>query len=138
MNTKIVCAIISAAGVVLSSIISALVARFSASKEIKKLKLQWEHEETTSLNAEISEVIGYAAEFSKTGRPAHGRAAAKYIASVRMKTNGNVASLLDELYDAISRENSTEIDSAISRLSAQIRDEKTKQGIQRTKHPAKK
>lgn len=114
MDSKIICAIISALGVVLSSFLS----RVSAHREIKRLKMEWDRADSVSFKAEIAEAVGAAAEFEQSANPRHQREAVKRLAAVMVKADGEMRELLVRLYEAVRGGRYSEISKLTEEISA--------------------
>ena len=63
MNTEIICTIVTAGGVVLSSLISFFVARSTANREIRRMKLTWDREDAVTADKEFSSMSAAVAEY---------------------------------------------------------------------------
>lgn len=101
MSTEIICTLISVGGVVLSAILSFVVSAFSASKEIKKKRMEWEREDIVSSEDEFAQMVAAVSLYANTKRIEDWNNAVEKIGYVRAKENGNLATLLDELYIAV-------------------------------------
>lgn len=129
MNTEIVCAIISVAGVLLSCLTSLIVSKVAASKEIKKLKIELEHSDNAALAEKLSEALALAAKYTNYPCTMYQTAAKSQIAEVRGRYGGEVGRLLDELYTDIARENSRKADSTMALLVTEIRKSEADHGV---------
>lgn len=114
MDSKIICAIISALGVVLSSLLS----RVSAHREVKRLKMEWDRADSVSFKAEIAEAVGAAAEFERSPYSRNQREAAKRLAAVMVKADGEIRELLVRLYEAVREGRCSEISKLAEEISA--------------------
>src|SRR5699024_2941080 len=63
LNTEIICTIVTAGGVVLSSLISFFVARSTANREIRRMKLTWDREDAVTADKEFSSMSAAVAEY---------------------------------------------------------------------------
>lgn len=138
MNTEIICALISVSGVILSCVTSYLVSKVSSAKEIKKLRLELEHNDQSALSSELSEALASAARFSNYASSRNQNAASGKIAAVRSKYSGSVGELLDELYNAVVNGSPPEVDRVLALLVTEERNRKTDNSIRRGKRPVKK
>ncbi len=101
MTTEVLSGLFSLAGIVLSSIISFLVARLGASKEIEQLKLTWMREGVVSSESDFSEMVSSVAVYAKTLSIDDMNTATKWVAKIRAQENGELGNLLDSLYNQL-------------------------------------
>ena len=57
MFTEIICALISFAGAVVSSVLAYHISKHSAQKELEKMRISWEREDSISSDDEFSEMV---------------------------------------------------------------------------------
>ena len=124
MKAEIICTLITAAGVLLSAIISYGISRFTANKEIEKMQLIWNREDIVSSDDEFAEMAGKVARFVQSPSSVHQRDAMELVAAVRSKELGTIAPLLDELYQSINDGNTQHTDSQLSKVIKQKRETK--------------
>lgn len=98
MKTEIICAIIALAGTAISGLLSWFVSRTSATKEIEKLKLTWEHENSVTSDDEFADMVAAVALCIQEKLPASFDSAISRVAAVRSKERGSLANRLDDLY----------------------------------------
>ena len=101
VNTEIVCSIVAAAGVAVSALVSWFAARYSAEKEIKKMKMSWSREDSLSSSEEFADMCGAVAAYARCLYKDNQIEAARQIAKVRAKESGELARQLDDLYNAV-------------------------------------
>ena len=116
MNTEIICTIVTAGGVVLSSLISFFVARSTANREIRRMKLTWDREDAVTADKEFSSMSAAVAEYGAYGSIELRRSAVKEIAALRAKENGPIAPLLDKLHMAVLGSDLHLVNDLLSRL----------------------
>ncbi len=108
MSTELICAIVAAAGTVFSAIVAWFVSRSTASKEIEKMKLAWEHEDVVSSDAEFAEMSAAVAKYVHYNSQRNLSNAMELVAAIRSKEIGPIADALDHLYSSI-RNNEREL-----------------------------
>lgn len=112
LSTEVLCTIITVCGVVISALISLLSAHYSASKELKKIERTWAREDETASASEFSEAMRVAILFAmKYNIPQYDVLAP--IGALRAKESGELADVLDQLYDAVKRRDHSEADRCI-------------------------
>lgn len=116
MKTEVICAIISAGGVLLSTFGSLTISKIAASKEIKKIKLEFDHSDNAKLAEELSEAMAAAAKYSNKPVVMYQTDAVSKVAAVRVRYSGEVGRLLDVLYNNLANGNYREIDRTIALL----------------------
>lgn len=126
MTTEVICALIAVGGTLISALISYAVSRSTASKEIEKMKLTWEHEDVVSSDDEFADMSALVAQFVHSHLQGHQQIAMSKIAAIRSKESGNIASLLDELYSAVRSGNISAADSCLSKVIDEKRHAKCK------------
>lgn len=111
---------ISSGGVLVSCILSWIIARTTVNGEIKKMKLSWKHDDASKSSDEFSQMVSAVILFcaNRTSSPIYRDACSK-VAAMSSKEEGRVASELDRLNkllanyassDAIKRSLNTAID----------------------------
>lgn len=111
--------IISLGGILLSGIISWLIAKSTANKEIEKMKLTWQHDDNASSADEFADMVASVTDFiTSNSYPRYRKACAK-VNAIRSKENGELALALDSLYGSLTHSNdslsiSNALDKAIS------------------------
>lgn len=98
MKTEIICTLITFAGIAFSAIVSYVISRSTANKEIEKMKLTWEREDVVSSDDEFAEMAGTVAKFVSNSSGQAKRSAMEQVAAIRSKETGELGRLLDELY----------------------------------------
>lgn len=114
MTTEVLCTLVTAGGTLLSACIAFFVSRSTANKEIEKMKLTWEREDIISSDDEFAEMASAVAKFVLYNSGAHHNEALARVASVRAKEMGNLANILDTLYQHIRRDKQTEANDALT------------------------
>lgn len=100
-KTEIICGFIALAGTVVSGLISWLVSRSSAAKEIEKMKLAWNHEHTVSSDDDFAEMVFAVATCLQEKVPVSFDSAISYVAAIRSKESGSLGSKLDALHQVL-------------------------------------
>lgn len=116
ISTELVCSSISVIGVIASALIAKSVSKNTAAKEIEKMKLAWEHEDMVSSEEEFGYMTASVARYSSNLRETDRRDALGRIASIRAKENEALATALDELYQAVSQQNTNSINSYLTKV----------------------
>lgn len=116
ISTELVCSSISVIGVIASALIAKSVSKNTAAKEIEKMKLAWEHEDMVSSEEEFGDMTASVARYSSNLRETDRRDALGRIASIRAKENEALATALDELYQAVSQQNTNSINSYLTKV----------------------
>lgn len=125
MKTEIICALITAAGVLISAIISYGISRFTANKEVEKMQLVWDREDIVSSDDEFAEMASTVAKFVQYPISVHQREAMGRVAAIRSKEQGTLGILLDQLYQNINEGNTRQTDSQLSKVIQQKREAKS-------------
>ena len=115
MKSEIICSLISFAGIVISAVLS----RVSASREIKKLKLEWARTDSVSLQDKIADAVGCSVKFAQTGRLRKQDEAVQRLAEVMIMTDGELNELISELYDCVSNDQRSQISQLAKKISKQ-------------------
>ena len=127
MTTEVLSGLFALAGIVLSSIISFLVARLGASQEIEQLKLTWKREDVVSSESDFSEMVSSVAVYAKTLRIDDMNTATKWVAKIRAQESGALGDLLDSLYDQLRDPVVSELEDTLSEIIKEKRKRKGKQ-----------
>lgn len=98
MAPEIICTLIALCGTVASGLISWLVARSSAEKEIKKMRIEWEHDKLLSSDDDFSEMASSVAVCLQSLDLSDFDTALASVASLRIKETGPISLKLDVLY----------------------------------------
>lgn len=106
MNTEIICVLISLAGTIMSALISWMVAKTSAQKEIKMLTMTWAREDVVSSDDEIATMVRYVSEFIVNNNDTNQSKALAEVGAVRAKESGALGDNLDQLYSAVLKRDS--------------------------------
>lgn len=137
MSTEIITTIIATAGVIFSGLISWYISRFTTKKEIEKMRLTWEREDTVSSDEEFadmaSSVITYVMcenEFLRTP-------AMSNIAAIRAKETGRIADTLDQLYNAVLMGNRSMSNQLLTEIINQKREQKSQAKTPKVHKPKK-
>lgn len=118
MKTEIITALISLAGVIASSVISWFISRNTATNEMKKMKLTWQHEDVVSSDDEFADMAAMVSRCVKFKKGPESEDAAAKVAALRSKESGNLAISLDNLYSCITAQYpvGTKIDAALTEV----------------------
>ena len=127
MNTEIISAGFALLGIVISGVISLLVSRLTTAKEIKKMKLEWEREDISSLDSEFSDMVSAVALYSRTQRIRDWNNAISKTAGVRSKEKGALAQTLDTLYIHLKNQSVSNIESCLTQAITEKRNGRSKQ-----------
>ena len=101
MDVRIICSLISLAGIAISGLVSWFVSRSSAAKEIEKMKLSWEREDVVSSDEEFGEMCSAVTVAIHNSSGSNRAKANAYVATVRSKEQGTLGNLLDELHASL-------------------------------------
>lgn len=121
--TALTVAWLGLAGAALSVLVSFLTAKLTLSKEIEKMMLQWERDDIVSSEEEFAEMAASVAKYVDKNVSSYKSDAVVHIAAIRAKENGELASLLDNLYHVTLKGEHAKVDSA---LTAVIENKRTK------------
>lgn len=101
MAPEIICTLIALCGTVASGLISWLVARSSAEKEIKKMRIEWEHDRLLSSDDDFSEMASSVAVCLQSLDLSDFDTALASVASLRIRETGPISLKLDKLYSTL-------------------------------------
>ena len=101
MAPEIICTLIALCGTVASGLISWLVARSSAEKEIKKMRIEWEHDKLLSSDDDFSEMASSVAVCLQSMELSDFDNALASVAALRIKETGPISLKLDALYTTL-------------------------------------
>ena len=136
MDVKIICALISTGGIALSGLISWFVSRSSASKEIEKMKMEWDREDVVSSDDEFAEMCSSVAAYIHHIDTMKRIEAASRVASVRSKEQGQLAELLDILYSLLIKTKQADVlDEALTNVIEEKRNRKSAHRAPRNQPP---
>ena len=127
MTTEVLSGLFSLVGIVFSGVLSFLVAKSSASKEIDKLKLTWKREDVVSSEADSSEMVSSVAVYAKTLSIDDMNTATKWVAKIRAQESGALGDLLDGLYNQLRDPIVFELEDTLSEIIKEKRQRKNKQ-----------
>ena len=127
MTTEVLSGLFSLVGIVFSSVLSFLIAKSSASKEIEKLKLTWKREDVVSSEADFSEMVSSVAVYAKTLSITDMNTATKWVAKIRAQERGVLGGLLDDLYDQLRDPIVYDLENTLSEIIKEKRQRKSKQ-----------
>lgn len=108
--------LIALVGVVLSFLSSLIISRYTANKEIKKLRLSWKREDNIAAENEFSEMAAAVAKYIQVDSPPTRSEASAKVAAFRAKERGDMAIYLDELYSHIARRENEKADALLTRV----------------------
>ena len=120
-------------GTLVSAVISFWVSKFSAEKEIQKMKLEWKRQDIVSSDDDFSDMAVAVSRFLQMQTSKTHTDAVAAVTKIRAKEFGTIADSLDALYAAIGRrgtvysQNREEIDHLLSEILKQKRDAKRAQ-----------
>lgn len=97
MGPEIICAMISAAGMIASALISYAVARHKTEKEIQKMKLEWARKDDESTDAAFTDMTVAVSLFLSDPSDQNRESAIRCLAVARAAESGKIAQSLDEL-----------------------------------------
>lgn len=92
-------------GILISGLVSWVVARSTADREIKKLKLLWEHENHITLDSQFSEMCRSVSRYSANRRPRDCTHACEEVMAMQSIAENELSEVLMKLYAAISDNN---------------------------------
>lgn len=127
MTAEILSGLFSLVGIVFSGVLSFLVAKSSASKEIDKLKLTWKREDVVSSDADFSEMVSSVAVYAKTLSITDMNTATKWVAKIRAQERGKLGELLDLLYLQLQEPLSSRMEDTLSEIIQEKRKRKGEQ-----------
>ena len=137
MTSEIICALITAGGVLFSAIVSYAISRSTANKEIEKLKLTWEREDVVSSDDEFAEMAEAVAKFIHNCNSSNQRDALGKVAAIRSKETGELGALLDKLYAAIRTGIPSDANEQLTKVINQKRETKSKANAPKGNKPNK-
>lgn len=126
MTTEVMCALTTVSGTLLSSLIAFLVSRSTANKEIEKMKLAWNREDSISSDEYFSAMASSVALYVNCNIGSYQTDAMGRLAALRATETGELAQNLDNLYFAVRDARHGEIDSLLTKLLNQKREAKAK------------
>ncbi|MBE6985949.1 MAG: hypothetical protein E7433_00795 [Ruminococcaceae bacterium] len=100
LSPEIISAIISAFGTIAAAIIAWISAKFTAKREIHKLRLSWEREDNILRKKAFADMGAAVSRYIQSGWSRHQREALEAIAFVR-SSDGETASEIENLYEAV-------------------------------------
>lgn len=127
MKTEIIVALITAAGVVVSAMISWRISISQANKEIKKLQKTWEHEKSVSFDDEFAEMVSVVSLYVNSRNIGDGYRALEKVSAIRAKVTGPLADCLDELHHKLENNQFSGLDQCLSNTINENR-KKSRQG----------
>lgn len=137
LNTELICALVTVGGTVISAIIAWIVSHLTANKEIEKMKLSWEREDLVSSDDEFADMAAAVARYVAEDYESHRTKAMEKVASIRSKESGNIAELLDLLYNAITKRQPSQANDCLAKVIEQKRETKCGTDPKRKKKPTK-
>lgn len=105
MTTEIICALIAALGAILSALVSFLVSRSTASKEIEKMRLSWDREDTASADEAFSQMIHAVREYTSCENEYFKYGAMNAVDALQLTESDAVSAVLSQLHDALHQGN---------------------------------
>ena len=103
---------------VLATIVAAVIAKRSASKELKlkfeHLQKQWEHERELAAESRFSEMAAAVSKTANAQEWYYRVEAISQVASIRAETSGALADALDQLYDELHGSDRKQIEAALT------------------------
>ena len=138
MSSEMICALISVIGIVISSLFSYAISRYTANKEFDKMKLTWEREDIVSSEEEFSDMSKAVGAYVQSGASQCQRVAMELVAAARSKESSIFGALLDELYMHIQSGNIGNTDVWLSKVINHKREHKRKPDAPGRAKPKKK
>lgn len=126
MTTEVVCALIATVGAITSAVISWFVSRYSANKEVEKMKLLWKREDVISSDEEFAEMSSAVARCLQSSSKRHRIDAMAKVAAIRSKELGEMAARLDSLYNALNSDSDLNINEELTKVIDEKRNAKRK------------
>ena len=127
MTQEVLSGLFSLIGIVISGVVSFLVAKLSASKEVDRLKLIWEREDIVSSESDFSEMVSAVSVYAKTFRIGDMNNAVKWVSKIRAQENGKLGALLDNLYIQLQNPVASEMENTLSEIIKEKRQRNSKQ-----------
>lgn len=121
MNAEIICAIISAGGVVAASVISWLVSRSTASKEIRKTRITWAHEKRVARDEDFAKMVSAVSVYANSRNIGDGYIALEAVSRLRATETGALARKLDALHAEIENNQFSDLEKCLSEVIEQKR-----------------
>lgn len=118
MKTEIICALITAGGTVLAAIIAHFTARWTSKREVKKMKMQWDHDGDVARERAFSEMVAAVSKYIQSGWARHQREAVEKISAVQANECGELLDALDNLINSVLSEKT---EAVAEQLSAVMR-----------------
>lgn len=137
LTSEIICSLIALGGTVLSALISYFVSRSTANKELEKLRLTWAREDLVSSDEEFAEMASAIAKFIQRRNGGDQRNAIAHIAAIRSKEAGEIAILLDRLYQAVRDWRPDEVDALLTQIVEKKRETKRNANAPKRNKPKK-
>lgn len=126
MTTELICTLVTAGGTLLSAVIAFFVSRSTANKEIEKMKLSWDHEDTVSSDDDFAEMAALVSKFVCLSTGGWQPDALSKVAEVRSRESGRLGDILDKLYVCIGQEHYRETDALLTEAITEKRKLKSK------------
>lgn len=101
MSTEVLCTIVSVAGTVLSALVAWFVSKSTANKEIEKMRLNWEREDSISSETEFSEMVIAVTRYLHSQSEENFLLAIEKVNIVRLKETGRLFYELWTLYKSL-------------------------------------
>lgn len=126
-------------GQLLAAIVSYLIARQTASREVEKMILSWKHDETKDFLQKLSDAAAETASYLTSLSEGHSPSAlhaVKSVAAVRPYATGDLAHALDALHFALCQENAESIANSLQAVLHQVNQQQTQtEQRQKNHHP---
>lgn len=97
MSTEVICALISAAGVVLSALVSVLISR----NEIKKLKLSWSRDDDLSFSEDFNRACSCILNYIETPTDSYRRTALRQVLLLQSSAPAKIIDPLRKMNHAL-------------------------------------
>ena len=125
ISAAVMCAIITVIGNIISAKIAQKTAektaRETANKEIEKMERTWECEDLVSSDEEFAEMASLVSSFTYVQDGFAALDSVKKIAEIRSKESGDIAEILDKLYNAVVNEDYAQADRLLTAAIAEKR-----------------
>lgn len=101
MKTEVICALITAGGTMLAAVIAHLTALWTSKREVKKMKMQWDHDTEVAEKRAFSAMLAAVSKYIQSGWAKHQRDAIEKISAVQASERGEMFDALDGLIKTV-------------------------------------
>lgn len=138
MSPEIICSIVTGLGAICSALISYWVSSSVSKREIQKLRLTWDREDSLEFDKGLQELFQLVYEFIDSQNDSFAIPAISRLAPLRAKETGPAAPLLDELHIALDSHNRHRCRILLSDIVIKYREAKSDTQNKNRKQPKKK